>query len=305
MTKMRALPAVIALALSLAAARPAAAQDLEPRLYTSAPVGTNFVATGIALSQGGVLFDPSVPLEDANIDVDGSFFAYVRALDAGGRAAKFDAVLPYACLKGTATLNGQTVARDVCGLADPRLRFSLNFKGAPALRPAEFAGFRQDLIVGASVQITTPGGQYDDSRLVNIGTNRWSVKPEIGFSKTFDGLTFEMAAAIAWYGDDRDFLYGTKAQDPIYSVQAHLIHIFPRGRWLAGNAIWHRGGRSIVDGVEGNDLQENSRLGISLGLPVSANSAIKLLASTGVSTRTGTDFDTLSLSWQYRWTGAP
>jgi Putative MetA-pathway of phenol degradation len=276
-------------------------QDLEPRLYTNAPIGLNFLALAYGTSQGGALFDPSVPLENAEIDVDAPAVAYVRSLGLGSQSAKVDVVLPYACLSGSATLAGEIVTRDVCGFADPRFRLSVNFRGGPALRLQEFGDYRQDMVVGGSLQVIAPVGQYDSDRVVNIGTNRWSIKPEIGFSKALQHLTVEMAAAVTFYTDNSEFVNGKKEQDPIYSLQVHVVHVFQTGRWLAADVNYYRGGRSTVDGVTGDDLQENSRFGVTFGFPLNRYQSLRLHASTGVSTRTGTDFDTLAVTWQYRW----
>jgi hypothetical protein len=121
---------------------------------------------------GGVAVDPSLPLKDAHISVNGATLAYARSLDAWGHSAKFDVVLPYAWLSGTGEFAGQAKERTVAGFADPRLRFSVNFYGASALSVKEFADYRQDLIVGASVSIWAPLGQYDSTQYVNLGTNR-------------------------------------------------------------------------------------------------------------------------------------
>jgi hypothetical protein len=231
--------------------------------------------------------------------------AYVRSLGLWDRAAKFDAALPHACLDGYATFDGAIVTRDVCGYADPRFRLSVNFHGAPALEPREFATFEQDFIIGASVQITAPWGQYDDERLVNIGTNRWSIKPEIGMSKNLEHIAWEMAAAVTLYDDNDDFVNGTLKVDPIYSLQAHVVHVFQRGAWLAGDATHYRGGRSTVGDSSRDDLQENWRLGVTFGFPLTGNQTLRVHASSGVSTRTGTDFDTVAIAWQYRWLSRP
>ena len=76
------------------------------------------------------------------------------------------------------------------GLGDPRFRFSINLFGAPALSAKEFANYQQDLIVGASLQVSAPLGQYDDSKLLNLGNNRWSFRTGTGFFQgvgTVDG----------------------------------------------------------------------------------------------------------------------
>jgi hypothetical protein len=293
--------AIIALA---AAAAGAYAQELEPRAYGNTPTGLNFLIVGYGYAEGGLATDPSVPLEDANLRTHGPVFAYARSLDLWGRSGKFDVVLPYAWISGTAQFAGQPREREVSGFADPRLRFSINFYGAPALSLQEFAGYRQDLIVGASVQVSAPLGQYSDNRLVNIGSNRWFVKPELGISKAWGPWTLELATGVTFYTDNDDFLSGrTRQQDPIYSVQGHLLYSFRSGIWAALNGTYYTGGRTTVDGVEGDDLQENSRMGATVALPVDRHNSVKLYASTGVSTRTGSDFDAVGIAWQYRWGG--
>lgn len=266
----------------------AQAQDLEPRAYANIPVGLNFLIAGYGYSEGGVATDPSLPLEDTNIQLHGAVFAYARSLDVGGRSGKFDVVVPYAWLSGSAKVVGQPRKREVGGFADPRFRFSLNLYGAPALSLSEFADYKQNIIIGASLQVAAPLGQYDSSKLVNIGTNRWSIKPELGVSKALGPLTLDVAAGVTFYTDNDDFFGGhTREQAPVYSVQGHLIYNFGRGVWGALDRTYYTGGRTTLDGVEDNDLLESSRLGLTLSLPVSIHNSIKLYASTGVSTRTG------------------
>jgi hypothetical protein len=236
--------------------------------------------------------------------VHSAILAYARALDVWGRSGKVDVVLPYAWLSGTAEVEGQPRARDVSGLADPRLRVSVNFYGAPALALPEFAHYRQDVILGASLQVSVPLGQYDPDKLVNIGTNRWSVKPELGLSKAWGPLTLELTSGVTLYTDNHDFFGGkTRAQAPIYSVQGHVSYTLGAGIWVALDGTYYTGGRTTVDGVEGNDLQQNSRLGVTVALPVHRYLSVKLYGSTGVSTRTGSDFTAGGLFFQYRWGG--
>ena len=299
--KTRLAAPLVILAL---AARVAFAQELEPRAYSNSPVGLNFLIAGYGYSEGGAAVNPWVPLTNADIRVHSAFLAYVRTLDVFGRSGKIDVVLPYARVSGSADLAGQPQERNLSGLGDPRLRFSVNLHGAPALSAREFAGYRQDLIVGASLQLAAPTGQYDGDKLINIGTNRWSVKPELGASKAWGPWTLELAAAATFFADNKDFLGGhTRSQEPIYSVQAHVVYSFAGGVWLAVDTTYYRGGLSTVDGVQGSDLQKNSRAGVTLALPVDRRNSIKLYASSGVSTRTGGDLDTAGIAWQHRWGG--
>jgi len=301
LTSVKILLVFLALAGGFSQAR---AQDIEPRAYSNAPVGVNFLIAGFAATRGGVAFDPSLPVTNPDLRTSNALLAYARVLDLWGGSAKFDAILPYTSLSGSADYQGQPLEREANGLADARLRLSWNFYGAPALRLPEFRSYEQDLILGASLQLSAPTGQYDSSRLVNIGSHRWWFKPELGVSKARGPWTIELAQAVTFYTDNRDFYGGqTRTQDPLYSTQAHVVYGFHSGAWGAFDVTWFAGGRSAIDGVLSNDLQRNWRLGGTLALPIDRLDSLKLSASRGVASRTGNDFDFLGIAWQHRWGG--
>jgi len=280
------------------------AQDIEPRAYSNIPIGVNFLLAGYGYSEGGLVTDPALPLENANLQTHTAVLAYARSLEVWGQSGKFDVILPYAWISGTAELAGQPRERQVSGFGDPKFRFYLNLYGAPALSLKEFASYQQDLIVGASVQVSIPSGQYDADKLVNIGSNRGFIKPELGLSKAWGPWTLELATAATFFADNDDFLGGqTREQDPIYSFKGGLIYGFRNGIWVALNGTYFTGGRATVEGVEGDNLQKNSLGGVTVALPVNRNHSVKLYASTGISTRIGTDSDTIGIAWQYRWGG--
>jgi len=282
----------------------APAQDIEPRAFSNAPVGVNFLIGGYAYTSGGVAFDSALPIMNPNLGTSSAIVGYARTLDLSGKSGKFDVIVPYAWLSGSAELAGQRNERKVDGFADPKFRLSVNFIGAPALGLKEFRAYRQDLIVGASLQVSVPAGQYDSSKLVNLGTNRWSFKPEVGVSKAIGPWTLELTAAATLFTDNNDFFGGHKrSQDPLYSSQAHAIYSFPRGIWGSLDLTYFTGGRTTVDGVHNFDIQQNWRVGGTLAFPVDMHNSVKLYASRGVSSRTGNDYDLLGIAWQYRWGG--
>ena len=277
-------------------------QEVEPRTYTNIPVGLNFILGGYAYTAGGVVFDPAVPLENANIKTHSTVLAYARSLSLAGMSGKIDMIVPYAWLNGSADFQDQTVYRRISGPGDPRIRMSVIFFGAPALDLAGFRDYKQDLVIGASMQIFLPLGQYDPERLVNIGTNRFTFKPELGISKTFGKFVLELAAGASFFTVNDDFFSGkTRSQDPIGSIQGHVNYNFRKGIWAAFDGTYYWGGKTTLDGVEGNDLQKNTRLGLTIALPLNIHHSLKVYLSTGVSTRTGSDFDGIGLAWQYRW----
>ena len=287
----------------LTSGRSVHAQALEPRSYANTPVGINFLLLGYGHTEGEVGFDASTQIEDTRVRIDAGLLAYARSLDVWGLSGKVLAVLPFAEASGSATFKGQGRDRDVFGVADPLLRISVNFFGAPALSLDEYATYRQDLIIGASLQVTAPLGQYNSSKLLNVGTNRWSVKPELGVSKAWGPLTLELIPAITFFTNNNDFFGGkTLEQDPIYSLQGHLIYEFSPAFWAAFNSTYYVGGRTTVDGEQGQE-PENVRVGVTAALSLSRHQSIKFYGSTGVYNRTDNNFWALGIAWQFRWGG--
>lgn len=286
----------------LASVGTARGQDIEPRAFSNAPIGVNFLIAGYAYTQGGLAFDAASHITDPQLQTHSAIAAYAKVFRAFGQSAKADVILPYSFLSGSASFNGRELDREIDGFGDPRFRVSVNLYGAPALTLKEFASYEQDLIVGASLQVSVPGGQYDASRVVNLGANRWSFKPEVGVSKAFGPLTLEVAAAVTVFTDNQNFYNGnTRSQEPLYSVQTHAIYGFRSGIWASLDATYFEGGRTEVNGSPDDNQQRNWRIGGTLAFPLDLNFSVKLYASSGVSSRTGNNYDLLGFALQYRW----
>jgi hypothetical protein len=247
-------------------------------------------------------FDPSTAITNAQFHTDTGALAYVRSFELWGQSAKFDVVLPYSSFSAHGLVDGQSRQREMWGLGDPRFRFSMNLYGAPALSVKEFTEYRQDLIVGVSLQVSAPLGQYDDNKLLNLGNNRWSFKPELGISKAWGSWTVELIPSATFYTDNTDFYNGsTLAQTPIYALQTHIIYSFQSGIWLGLGGTYFTGGRTSLNGVKGDNALTNTRAGLVLALPVDRHNSVKFYGSIGTSTRTGSEFSSVGIAWQYRW----
>ena len=280
----------------------AKAQEAEPRSYSNTPIGLNFLIGGYVHTEGKMAFDPDLAIANADFHSDSGVLAYIRSFDIGGQSAKFDVILPASSFSAQALVNGQPAEREMSGLGDPRFRLSVNLFGAPALSAKDFASYQQDLIVGVSLQVSAPLGQYDDSKLLNLGMNRWSFKPELGISKAWGPWTFELAPSVTFFSDNKDFFGGnTFSQAQFYALQAHILYTFKSGIWMALDGIYFEGGRTALNGVKSDNEQANSRAGFTLALPVDRNNSLKLSASTGITTRTGSEFSAVGVAWQYRW----
>jgi hypothetical protein len=253
-----------------------------------------------------LLFDPSLPFDDVNAHINTGSLLYGRTFGLLGRSASAIVALPYVWGDVDGLVDGEYRGITRSGLADLRGQLTVNLAGGPALTPREFATHRPDTILGFSLSVAVPSGQYDPAKLINIGSNRWSVKPELGFSKTKGRWYLELYGGVWVFSDNSDFFGGARReQDPIGTFQAHVSYTFKPRLWLAGDATFYTGGRTTVNGVRKADLQRNSRVGLTLALPVGRRSALKVSWATGFTTRVGADFDSLGIAFQTLWFGRP
>jgi hypothetical protein len=282
--------------------RQAMAQDLEPRTYTNIPVGQNFVGVGYAYSDGEINPSPSVPLRDIELTMKGTVAAYVRSLNLWGKAGNFSASWARLCLEGSGFVNEVLVRGDRCGTTDPSVRLGYMFYGAPAMDLKTFRKTPTGRVIGASLKVDMPLGDYNNENIINTGANRWTFKPEIGISNRWGGWNVDAAFAARLFTDNDNFKGNTTLeQDPLYQLQTHLIYNLPKGRWISVNGNYFWGGRTSKDGVKGDDRQENSRIGVTLAWPLSAQHSLKFYANRGIVTSIGNDSDTYGVIWQYRW----
>jgi hypothetical protein len=296
------LTALILLAATLIYAAHSSAQELAPRAYWPAPSGLNLFVTGYQYSSGDVLTDPSVPIEGVEADINFLSLTYMRTFDLAGRTANLQLNLPYTWGDAQGLVEGAFRARNISTIADARARISVNLVGAPAMDGAGFQALRQAPrpILGASVLVSMPTGEYDATKLFNAGTNRWAIKPALGFIYPLRRtLLFEIEVATWIFGDNDDYLGARKDQDELISVSMHLVRRIRPGFWASIDLNHYEGGRNTIGGVRRNDRQENSRAGATLVWPFKRSHALRMSASTGISTSAGGDFSSFTIAYAY------
>jgi hypothetical protein len=279
-------------------------QDLEPRAYSAAPTGTHFLVLGLAYSYGDVLLDRSIPATDVTAKLGLAAFGYASTHNLAGRTASLAVTLPYAWGKMSGLIGEDLQTATRSGIGDIRIRAAVNLLGGRALTPREFAQRKPVPALGASLTVAAPVGQYYPDKLVNIGTNRWAFKPELGFSLPAGKWIFDLAASVWLFTDNTDFYGGQlRSQAALWAGQAHVSYTFRPGLWLAGDATYYTGGRTSVDGVVKDDKQANSRAGLTLSLPIGRAYSLKFSGSTGMVIRIGGKFTVFAVAFQYRWFG--
>jgi hypothetical protein len=283
---------------------PASAQELEPRAYSSSPTGANFLVLGFGDISGSVVFDPTLPVSNVHAQLYSPVAGLGRTFDLFGRQALVTAAWPYVwgSVQGQVFEQQHNITRS--GLADLRVKFSLNLHGSPALTPQEFAKRgRQRLILGTSFTITAPASQYDRSKLISLGTNRWAFKPELGISCPWRRWYFDFYGGVWFFTENRAFYPGesTRRQDPLSSFQAHISYTLRPRMWLAFDSTWYGGGATYTNDGPPTGRQSNSRGGVTLSLPMGKRQSLKIACSRGAIVRSGENFSSLGVSWQFLW----
>ena len=304
MTRIR--PSFVGLAaalLFLSHAPAVAAQDLEPKAYSASPVGAAFLIAGLARSTGAVVFDPSLPITDVQAKVNGALLAGGYSFGLAGKLALVTAAIPYGWgdISGKVQEQAQSISRS--GLTDARLKFSMNLRGNPAMRARAFSKAPRKTVVGASLTVNAPVGQYYDSKLINLGTNRWAFKPEVGVSAPVGRWDVDAYLGVWLFTKNPDFYPGGKArtQDPVVALQGHVSYTFKPRLWAAVDGTWYRGGSAQVEGAAPTTKMNNARLGATVSFPVGRQQSIKFAYSGGVLVRTGTNFRAISVGYQWLW----
>jgi hypothetical protein len=276
-------------------------QDLDPRAYAKVPVNITVVIAGFSYSDGGIVTDATLPLEDLKAKIGAPSLGVVRSFSLLGRTAQVSCALPYAWGEASAKVAGvpQTTTRS--GLSDMRLRFSWILLGSPAATLGELSKVPRKTILGTSLSIKAPTGQYFPEKLINIGTSRWAVKPELAISQPVGKRWLIDFYSGIWLFTKNDTFYpgsSVRTQNPLGSFQGHISYNIQPMMWVALDWTFYTGGESSVDGVEMDDHQSNSRIGGTMVLPVGKRHSIKFAYSTGAIIRSGADFNTISVGWQ-------
>jgi hypothetical protein len=302
---------VVGLLVTIAgAAVQVAAQDLAPRAYVITPVHSNAVTLTWGFYDGGVDFNGTVPIGDATGTYYVSIFSFYHSLNFFGRSANLTASLPYAVGNFQGLVSGQPRSIYRSGLLDSSYRFSVNLLGGPAMQPKEMATWKQKRLLGFSLKVIAPTGQYSGTKLVNWGSNRWGFKPELGYSERWGNWVLDGFAGVWLHTTNSSSFAGTEtkpqSQAPIGSLEGHLSYDLKPRLWVSvdGNFWW--GGITSLSGVQNlATKQTGSRVGATASFPISKHQSVKVSYSNGVFISFGGNYQSVSAAWQYSWLGRP
>jgi hypothetical protein len=283
------------------------AQELIPRAYLVTPTGSNAVTFGFGWNDGEIVFEPSVPIENGRGKFQTYVLSYYHSFGLMGRSSNVVVSIPY----GRGDFEGDVVGvRNQVyrsGLADARVRLSVNLLGGPAMRLSQFREWREKTLLGVSVTAVVPWGQNDPARVINPGTNRWAFKPEMGITRRWRRWVAEGYGGVWIFAPNSEFYPGNakRTQQPMFAGEGHLGYYFRPRLWASFDGNVWAGGRSSINGSIKQDAQRESRLGSTVSVPFTRHQSIKFSYSRGAITRIGGNFRTISAAWQYSWIGKP
>ena len=276
------------------------AQDTEPRRWTQIPTGVNFFAAGYAYTDGDIAFDPLLQIEDATFEMQSANLSYIRTFGFLGKSARVDFVLPYRAGRWEGKVGGDFVHLRRRGPGDARARFSVLLYGGPAETPQEFSkSQKSNTVIGAALAVSMPTGQYNSGRLINLGDNRWIIRPQMGVTHNRGKWTGELTGSVFFYTDNNHFWRETQLEtNPLFAAQAHLIYTFRPGLWTSLSTAYGWGGDATVNGDAKNNPSGNWLSALSFGFPIDRMQGIKIAWIRARTQKpTGSDNDSLSLAY--------
>jgi hypothetical protein len=281
------------------------AQELEPRRWAHIPGGVNFFGVGYALTDADIYLDPVLLIEDAEAEIHTLGVSFIHVFELFGKTSRIDMSVPFSSGRWEGLLDGQQASTERDGLGDPKIRLAINLLGPPAQSGDDFRPFTSGTIVGASLEIAAPLGEYDELKLINLGNNRWSIRPQIGVTHSWNKWTAEISTSAWFFSENKDFRGDlTLEQDPLYAVQTHLIHTFRPGLWASASIAYGSGARSTVLSVPQDNRQENLLWALSLGYPIDRRQGLKFVYVNGTTKRDiGNDIHRFQIAYSIMWGG--
>jgi hypothetical protein len=296
--------------LILAGTTQLVAQDLAPRAYVITPLHSNAITVTWTFFDGGLNFNGTVPIANATGTYYVPVLTYYHSLNFFGRSANVTASLPYGVgtFKGDVEGQPQSVYRS--GLLDSTFRLSVNLLGGRAMQPKEMAVWKQKRLLGMSLKVVAPTGQYSAAKLINWGNNRWAFKPEIGYSERWAHWVLDGYAGVWFYTRNAASFDGPvvapQTQAPIASFEGHLSYDLRPRFWVSLDGNLWAGGVTSLSGIQNlQTKQTGSRIGATASFPIGKHQSMKVSYSDGTYIRFGGNYQSISVAWQYSWIGQP
>lgn len=293
-------PALVLL-IWLLALLPTQAQELTPRRWSHLPMNTHLGGLGYVYTSADIYLDPVVQVEDLELSLNTFAMRYIRTFELLGKSSRIELGQGYQEGTWEGLLEGSPAKTQRSGFTDTLLRISTILYGAPPLEGDAFRRHRQSVadcetLIGAGLIVQLPTGDYSKQKLINLGTNRYTLRPQLGVVHQRGPWTFETSASLWFFTDNDDFWKNThREQDILYTIQGHIIYTLRPGVWISSSIGYGYGGENQIDGVNKHDRIENLAWSLAAGYAITPNWGLKL-AYVGTETQTDKGFDSNSIA---------
>jgi len=283
------------------------AQDMEPRRWSHLPTDLNIVGFGLVVTEGEIFFDPVMKIEDGKFELYSLGSSYIRSTDWFGKSSRIDIRVPYSYGRWEGLVDGEYQSTRRHGLRDPRIRLSVSLYGAPPLKGKAFMDYRMSTpvstTVGAALSITFPLGEYFPDRLINLGGNRYVIRPQLGVLHQRGPWQFEVTGSVAFFTENDEYLVDySLEQNPLLFVQGHVIRALRKGMWTSFSAGYTWAGENQLDGKDLGNNDRTKYFALSFGMPVGPHQNMKLTyVNADTNVVIGSTSNNLALSWSLNW----
>jgi hypothetical protein len=281
----------------------ACAQFTDPRNYENTPVGTNQIELGYAYVHSNASLDTSLIVAGAKFNVNQGIIDYTRYFGLLHRLTWVEAGVPVAGLSGS--ISGTKRQGSTTGAGDSSYAIGMLLKGGPALSVAQLENNEPTTILGMSFTITAPTGSYNSGKILNLGSDRWSFKPEIALSHPFGPARKWVAdgyANIYFYTDNTSY-HGTEIlrQQPLPGFEGHISYSFTDNLWASFDTRYSFRASTSVDGVSQNNPQRNFVLGSEVNVALNPKNSLVFEFAKALVHSNGPAAVGFSVRYDYTW----
>ena len=298
----RVLLAFVVIA-ALCLPRFACGQFTDPRTYANTPADLNQLELDYAHATSNASIDTSLVISGAHLDLNQATASYTRTFGVLNSLAWIKASVPFASVSGH--VSGTSLSHTVTGGADASLEIAALLVGAPALSAAEFETYEPTTTVGVSLAVTGPSGEYDPNKVVNLGSDRWSFKPQVGVSYPFGAEQKWVVDGdlYAYFFTDNTTYHGKEvlSQRPLPGLEAHISYDVTPNFWASLDTNYCFRGNTVVDGVGQNDAQKNLTVGAEASWAVNSRNSIALVFAKAIVHENAPAYTGVSLKYFYSW----
>jgi len=292
----------LALAI-LSAPDPAFAQFSEAHHYDNAPVGVNQLEFAYAYARANASLDTSLVVAGAKFNLNQGTITYTRYFGFVHRVVWIDAGIPLADLSGS--VSGTNIHGSITGAGDSSYTVTALMKGGTALSVAQFADYKPTTTVGLSLNMSAPTGQYNPNKLLNLGSDRWSFKPEIAVSQPFGREQKWQVDAYAhvYFFTDNTSYQGKEIlrQEPLPGVEGHVSYLFAPNAWASIDTLYSFRGATVIDSIHQNDAQRNFTLGSEVNVSLNPRNSLVFQFAKALVHQNGPALTGFAVKYTYSW----